>query len=222
MSDRKLVLRESALNDWYVIEWDDGSDVTSAQVEGSASEMTAIAANVLAGTGIAFKRCACKVDGDSVLMWSPRNSIDPGSVPLDVARAWAEETLAKLMPGARTDAVVRLGSEQAAVPLSPRPAWTPEREAEVRRMCTPTGASWLRMGIRDALAELDRVRAIAVGLLDDCERYERQWTSTPRVLAKDWACPECATPNDRLDTDIQVDPTFQCHKHAARALRRTL
>jgi hypothetical protein len=37
--------------------------------------------------------------------------------------------------------------------------WTPEREAEAWRAVTPTGSSWLRKLLRDALEEILRLRA---------------------------------------------------------------
>ena len=115
----RLALRKSdALDDWYVIERADhdgrewmepfkaggvaGAALhcssriePSTDVEGPAAEMRAIAAAIRAGGSIEFRRCAVRM-GRVVEFWSPRNSREPGIVPLADARELAAEIEAAL------------------------------------------------------------------------------------------------------------------------------
>lgn len=111
----KLTLRESGLDDWYVIElaehdgrtWleRDGngcyglrcsSRMSDADVEGTAAEMLAIANAIDARGHVSFKRCAVRWTDAHAEFWSPRNSQRRGIVSHDDARLLAEEIRAKL------------------------------------------------------------------------------------------------------------------------------
>jgi hypothetical protein len=64
-------------------------------VEGTLDEWRQVAAAVLEGGTVEFRRCAAEVRGDCVLFWSPRNSNDVfAAVPLAVARKAMAEFLA--------------------------------------------------------------------------------------------------------------------------------
>lgn len=96
----KLTIRRSdALSDWYVIEraehdgraWFEplghhsmalrcSSRFSDADVEGTAEEMRAIADAIEKRATVSFRRCAVSVQGESVLFWSPRNSMKDGIV----------------------------------------------------------------------------------------------------------------------------------------------
>lgn len=92
--DIECVCRKSEhLDDWYVVEraehdgheWYEetepggfslhlSSRISNADVEGSGSEMLAIADAIDAESDLRFYRCAVRVQHGRALLWSPRNS----------------------------------------------------------------------------------------------------------------------------------------------------
>lgn len=110
MSEVKLTIRESTIEDWYVIEraehhgrmWLEplpgggmalrySGRFSDADIEGSAAEMRAIAKAIRDRTSVSFRRCAVVANaGDTVEFSSPRNSMRPGittlAAALDLAR----------------------------------------------------------------------------------------------------------------------------------------
>lgn len=103
MDTRKLVARESWLDDWYVIEYDDGGDISDASVEGTKAEIIAIAQAVLKNDAEYFKRCSVFPTNKGFKFSSPRNSQGSGDeIPKAVAIAWANATLEQFAstPGA--------------------------------------------------------------------------------------------------------------------------
>ena len=96
MDEKKLVTRPSSwLDDWYVIEYENGWDISDASVEGPRDHITAIAQAVIDGRAESFKRCAVDTTSEGgFVFWSPRNSMGRGDhIPKDVAVAWAKSTL---------------------------------------------------------------------------------------------------------------------------------
>lgn len=86
--------RFELLDDWYVIEDERGRSPTWVSIEGTRSDMVALAEAVLAGEHFAAKRCAVSSPADgSVRLWSPRNELGRGhfvpvAVAMDMARAF--------------------------------------------------------------------------------------------------------------------------------------
>ena len=94
--DGELILREcEGMTDWFVVdrtnhnndEWMEPDDersrslilssrISDADIEGSKSEMIALAQAILNGKEFSAKRCAVSssTEVDRVMMWSPRNS----------------------------------------------------------------------------------------------------------------------------------------------------
>ena len=90
----KLICRTSWLDDWYVIEFEDGENISDASVEGSWEEMQGLAKAVLERNHEVYKRCAVSTDGKNAQFWSPRNSQGSGdSIPLETADLWAKNIL---------------------------------------------------------------------------------------------------------------------------------
>lgn len=70
--------------------------ISDASVEGPPDQMVALARAIQERRSESFRRCAVQVDGDKVLLWSPRNSMRPGRVPLAIADALAELIIGRL------------------------------------------------------------------------------------------------------------------------------
>lgn len=113
--DVALTIRKSHFtDDWYLIErakhdgrewlekYDDGATfmhsarISNADIEGTSDEMLAVANAIETRDEFRAKRCAVKVVGDRVLLWSPRNSRKAASVPLAVADALVAQIRATL------------------------------------------------------------------------------------------------------------------------------
>jgi hypothetical protein len=112
MGERAIVARKSEhMDDWYVIEWaeHDGREwlendpdgygssfmtsarISDADVEGTASEMLAIADAIEKRDSFSAKRCMVAVRGVDAIFMSPRNSLHAGVVSLAVADALAAQ-----------------------------------------------------------------------------------------------------------------------------------
>lgn len=98
------------LDDWYLIErtehdkrqWMEQIDtnafalrcssrISDADIEGSASEMRAIAEAIEKREYVSFKRCAVDAREELVKFWSPRNSQEPGTTSYAEALVLAEQ-----------------------------------------------------------------------------------------------------------------------------------
>ncbi len=98
----KLACRKAeATDDWFLIEkaehankmWFEPMEgggqalmtsgrISDADIEGTKEEMLALAVAIELRTSESFKRCAVRVNGDDVFLWSPRNSQREGHVSL--------------------------------------------------------------------------------------------------------------------------------------------
>lgn len=111
--DGELTLETGeCIDDWYIIEkaehdgreWLEpfpggaslmlSSRISDADIEGTGSQMLALAKAVLAGRAFHAKRCAAEPVENRWELWSPRNSQERGSVPDAVARRLAEKIVA--------------------------------------------------------------------------------------------------------------------------------
>jgi hypothetical protein len=101
------VVKSEHMGDWFCIEWaagdHDGREwlepteyghkfmrsarPSDACIEGPADEMLALANAIEAREAVEFRRCAVEVRGETVDLWSPRNSQTPAQVSLAVADA---------------------------------------------------------------------------------------------------------------------------------------
>ena len=107
----KLTIRDCGY-DWYVIEraehegksWFEADSrcpgtasfqhsgrISDAEVEGTASEMLAIAEAIEERGSVSFRRCAVRVEGNVALFRSPRNSQREGICPLEDADELVKE-----------------------------------------------------------------------------------------------------------------------------------
>jgi hypothetical protein len=67
--------------------------ISDADVEGTREEMAGLARAILDRDSFEERRCAVRVDGDHVELWSPRNSQRPARIPYHHAEALAREIL---------------------------------------------------------------------------------------------------------------------------------
>lgn len=121
MSETKLTLVKSDLDDWFTIERAQHANVhelrptkygaalfysgriSDACVEGTADEMRGIAAAIERRSTESHKRCAVNASTDRVELWSPRNSQEHGIVSLadaDELAAQIRRELPTESPGA--------------------------------------------------------------------------------------------------------------------------
>lgn len=98
-----VCVKHDSMNDWYTIEraehdgrhWLEPVDgghtlmysgrIADADVEGDGDEMLSIAKAIEDRTSFGANRCAVRVSGNTVALWSPRNSRNPGHIPLSAA-----------------------------------------------------------------------------------------------------------------------------------------
>lgn len=75
---------------WYCLNRN-GTRLGDAWVEGSRSEMLALADGIDDGGGYESKRCAVHIERGQAFFWSPRNSARRTGVPVAEAKALAKQ-----------------------------------------------------------------------------------------------------------------------------------
>jgi hypothetical protein len=110
-----IVVKSEHMEDWYTIEravhdnvrWEKrvkygtslmySGRISDACVEGTAYEMTEIAAAIENGESVSFRRCAARFTKDGYMFSSPRNSQRPGFVSHAFAKKLAKDIRAKVV-----------------------------------------------------------------------------------------------------------------------------
>lgn len=114
--DTQVILEKSTnLDDWYLLVreehdnqlwWEEEKHgrslhlserlVSNSCIEGTSGEMRSILEAIQQGKDYEAYRCAVEIDGDSVLLWSPRNSLQQARITLENAEELARQGLALL------------------------------------------------------------------------------------------------------------------------------
>jgi hypothetical protein len=117
VNDPVRMVKSAWLDDWYIIERaeHDGQEwlepigepnaqtrgyalmrsarISNADVEGTMDEMVEIAKAIKSNGTFHAKRCAVDATGSRVKLWSPRNSLNAGSILAEAADELAEQIL---------------------------------------------------------------------------------------------------------------------------------